>query len=116
MRAARYTSRYIQVVGQQLALSKCVLLSIRRAIGSEMRSWIISDEDEKWSVELDVRDLGGHVNSTQRGTRFRVGWPSVYCDQKDYCGMCSSSRFPEKLRIQRILFMHAALYTVLKLL
>ena len=31
-----------------------------------MRNWILSDEGEKWSVKLDVRDLGGHLDSTQR--------------------------------------------------
>ena len=31
-----------------------------------MRNWIISDEGEKWSVKLDVRDLGGNLDSTQR--------------------------------------------------
>ena len=45
----------------------CVLLSISRAVRVEMRSWVLSDEGHKWIVKLDVRDLGGHLDTTLRG-------------------------------------------------
>ena len=32
----------------------------------EIRNWIKSDECEKWSVKLNVLDLGGHLDSTER--------------------------------------------------
>ena len=32
-----------------------------------MRGWIVTDEGDRWSVKLDVRDLGGHLDSTFRG-------------------------------------------------
>ena len=28
-------------------------------VRSDMRGWIITDEGDRWSVKLDVRDLGG---------------------------------------------------------
>ena len=32
-----------------------------------MRKWILSDEGDKWAVKLDVRDLGGHPDTSGRG-------------------------------------------------
>ena len=29
-----------------------------------MRGWVVSDEGHRWSVKLDVRDLGGHLDTT----------------------------------------------------
>ena len=46
-----------------------------------MRDWVVTDEGDRWTVKLDVRDLGGHLDTTFRGwsstlaTRVRV----CYC-------------------------------------
>ena len=32
-----------------------------------MKSWLISDGGDPWKVELDVTDLGGHLDTTLRG-------------------------------------------------
>ena len=32
-----------------------------------MRDWIVTAEDDRWSVRLDVRDLGRHLDTTFRG-------------------------------------------------
>ena len=32
-----------------------------------MRDWLLTDEGYGWSVKLDVRDLGGHLDATFRG-------------------------------------------------
>ena len=32
-----------------------------------MKDWVLSQEGEKWTVQLDVRDLGGHLDATFRG-------------------------------------------------
>ena len=29
-----------------------------------MRNWVLSTSGDKWSVKLDVRDLGGHMDTT----------------------------------------------------
>ena len=67
LRAARFTTGYVRLVGQELAPSKCVLLSTSRAVHSDMRRWVVTDEGDRWSVKLDVRDLGEHLDSTFRG-------------------------------------------------
>ena len=67
LRAARFTTGYVRLVGQEPVLSKCVLLSTSKAVRAEMRGWVLSDEGHRWTVKLDVRDLGGHLDTTLRG-------------------------------------------------
>ena len=55
------------MVGQTPAPGKCVLLSTSRVFGDLMNAWVISDAGDRWSVKLDVRDLGGHLDTTLRG-------------------------------------------------
>ena len=65
--AARFTTGYVRLVGQEPALSKCVLLSTSREVRHSMRDWLLSQEYDQWSVKFDVRDLGGHLDTTFRG-------------------------------------------------
>ena len=67
LHAARFTTGYVRLVGQEPAPSKCVLLSTSRAVRSDMKDWVLSQEGNKWSVKFDVRDLGGHLDTTFRG-------------------------------------------------
>ena len=46
----------VWLVGQELAPRKCVLMM--RAVWSDMRRWVVTDDGDRWSVKLDVRDLG----------------------------------------------------------
>ena len=32
-----------------------------------MKGWLLSQDGDQWSVRLDVRDLGGHLDTTFRG-------------------------------------------------
>ena len=59
--AARFTTGYVRLVGQEPAPSKCVLLSTSREVRHSMKSWLLSQEGDQWSVRFDVRDLGGHL-------------------------------------------------------
>ena len=65
--AARFTTGYVRLVGQEPAPRKCVLMSSSRVVRSDMRGWVVSDEGHQWSVKLDVRDLGGHLDTTFHG-------------------------------------------------
>ena len=67
LHAARFTTGYVRLVGQEPAPSKCVLLSTSRAVRNDMKDWVLSQEGDKWSVKFDVRDLGGHLDTTFRG-------------------------------------------------
>ena len=55
--AAQFTSRYIRLVGQDVAPSKCVLLSTCSKTRHAVRDWDVSGAGDRWSVRLDVRDL-----------------------------------------------------------
>ena len=57
--AARFTTGYVRLVGQEAAPSKCVLLSTSRAVRKDMKDWILSQEGDKWFFTFDVRDFGG---------------------------------------------------------
>ena len=67
LHAARFTTRYVLLVGQELAPSKCVLLSTSRDVRKSMKEWVLSQDGDKWSVRFDVRDLGGHLDTAFRG-------------------------------------------------
>ena len=79
---------------QEPAPAKCVLLSTSAAVRVEMRGWSISDEGDRWSVKLDCRDLGGHLDATFRAWRSSLALP---LDDKG------------KLRVLRTKFIPAAL-------
>ena len=42
-------SGYVGLVGQELALSKCVLVSTSRVVRKDMRGWVVSDEGDRWA-------------------------------------------------------------------
>ena len=56
-----------RLVGQEPAPSKCVLLSTSREVRRDVKELVLSLEGDKWSVKYDVRDLGGHLDTTFRG-------------------------------------------------
>ena len=66
LRAAQFTSAYVRLVGQELALPKCILVSTSTAVRKDMEGWLVSDGGDRWSVRLVVRDLGGHLDTTYR--------------------------------------------------
>ena len=111
-RAATFTSGCVRLVGQEPAPSKCVLLSTSAAVRRDMKAWVISGKGERWSVQMDIRDLGGHLDSTYRAwgrtlaarvlAVLRVVWV-VSALPLDYRG---------KLRILRTMYIPAALHGI----
>ena len=59
LHAARFTSGYVRLVGQEPAPSKCILLSTSREVRKDMKDWVLSLDGDKLSVQFDIRDLGG---------------------------------------------------------
>ena len=47
---------------------RSVVWSRRQPLASvDMKDWVLSQEGDQWSVRFDVRDLGGHLDTTFRG-------------------------------------------------
>ena len=65
--AARFTTRYVRLVGQEPAPGKCVLLSTSGEVRKDMKDWVLSQDGDRWTVRFDDRDLGGHLDTTFRG-------------------------------------------------
>ena len=69
--AARFTTCYVRMVGQEPAPRKCVLLSTSGEVRKDLKDRVLSQDGDRWSVKFDVRDLGGRLDTT-----FRV-WSST---------------------------------------
>ena len=41
-------------------------MSTSAAVRKDMKGWLIPDDGDRWSVKLDVRDLGQHLDVTCR--------------------------------------------------
>ena len=67
LRAAGFTTGDFRLVGQELAPCKCLFFSTSKAVRKVVKDWVLSQEGDKWSVKFDVRDLGGHLDTTSRG-------------------------------------------------
>ena len=77
-----------------------------------MRGWVLSEEGDKWTVKLDVRDLGGHLGTTARewsstlSTRVRLvisRLDLVFALPLDFYG---------RIRVVRAMFLLGALHGV----
>ena len=55
---------FAQSVGQDVSPAKCVLLSTSKSVRKAMKLWDVSGNGRFWKVQLDVRDLGGHLDFT----------------------------------------------------
>ena len=64
--SARFTGQYVRSVGQDVSPGKCVLLGTSKSVRKAMKLWVVSGGGGFWKVQLDVRDLGGHLDFTLR--------------------------------------------------
>ena len=64
--SARLIAQYVRSVGQDVSAGKYVLLSTFRSVRKAMKLWDVSGSGGFWKVQLDVRDLGGHLDFTLR--------------------------------------------------
>ena len=64
--SASFTARYVRSVGQDVSPGKCVLLGTSKSVRKAMKLWDISGDGGFWKVQMDVRDLGGHLDFTFR--------------------------------------------------
>ena len=112
LRAARITSGYVRLVGQEPAPSKCVLLSTSAAVRRDMKAWVISGEGERWSVKLDIRDLGGHLDSTYRAWGRTLAARVLAVPRVVWMVSALPLDYRGKLRILRTMYIPAALHGI----
>ena len=53
-------------MGQDVSPGKCVLLSTSKSVRKAKKLWDVAGDGGFWKVQLDVRDLGGHLDFTLR--------------------------------------------------
>ena len=80
-------------VRQEPAPSKCVLMSTSRVVRKDMKDWVLSEDGDKWSVNVDVRDLCEHLDTSFRGwsSTLAARGSSSHFSFGSY--LCLSSRF-----------------------
>ena len=110
--AARFTTGYVRLVGQEPAPSMCVLMSTSRAVRSDMRGWVVSDEGHRWSVKLDVRDLGGHLDTTFHGWSSTLASRVRLVISRLVLVFALPLDFHRRLRVLRSMFIPGALHSV----
>ena len=104
LNAARFTTGYVRLVGQEPAPSKCVFLSTSRKVRKDMKEWVLSLEGDKWSVRLDVRDLGGHLDTTFARVRLVISrLVLIVALPLDFHG---------RIRVDRSMYLPAALHGI----
>ena len=112
LRAARFTTQYVRLVGQEPAPSKCVLLSTSRDVRKEMRDWVLSQEGDQWSVKFDVRDLGGHLDTTFRGWSSTLAGRVRMVISRLVLVFALPLDFYGRVRVVRSMFLPAALHGI----
>ena len=112
LETARFTSTYIRLVGQAPAPSKCILLSTSAVVRGLMRDWVLSDAGDKWSVKLDTRDLGGHLDTTFRRRNTTLAGRVLGLLASILVVMALPLDFAGKLRILRTKLLPGALHAI----
>ena len=112
LHAARFTTQYVRLVGQEPAPSKCVLLSTSREVRKGMKSWVLSQEGDQWSVKFDVRDLGGHLDTTFRGWSSTLAGRVRLVIARLVLIFALPLDFHGRVRIVRSMFIPAALHGI----
>ena len=112
LHAARFTTQYVRLVGQEPAPRKCVLLSTSREVRKDMKDWVLSLEGDKWSVKFDVRDLGGHLDTTFRGWSSTLAARVRLVIARLVLIFALPLDFHGRVRIVRSMFIRAALHGI----
>ena len=75
-----------------------------------MKCWVVSDAGDKWSVRLDVRDLGGHLDSTFRARAVTLGSRMAAAILRVRAVAVLPLEFVGRLRILRTMHLPGALH------
>ena len=108
--AARFTAGCVRLVGQESVPSKCVLGSTSRIVRKDKRVWVVTDDGDGWTVKLDVRDLGGHLDTTFRGWSATLASRVRLVIARLVLSFLLPLDFPGRLRVIRSMFIPGALH------
>ena len=112
LRAARFTAGFLRLVGQEPAPCECVLMGTSRAVRSDMRGWVVADEGDRWSLKLDVQDLGCHLDTTFRGWSATLAERVRLVISRLVLVFVLPLHFHGRLRVIRTMFVPGALHGV----
>ena len=116
LRAARFTTGYVRLVGQEPALSKCVLLCVlfrtSRNVRKDMKDWVLSQEGDKSSFKFDVQDLGGHLDTTFRGWSSTLAARVLLVISRLVLIFALLLDFHGRIRVVRSMYLLAALHGI----
>ena len=112
LNAARFSTGYVWLVGQEPAPRKCVLTSTSREVRKYMKEWVLSQEEDKWSVRFDVRDLGGHLETTFRGWSSTLAVRVRLVISRLVLIVALPLDFHGRVRVARSMFLPAALHGI----
>ena len=112
LEAARFTNTFFRLVGQAPAPSKCILLSTSALVRGHMKEWVLSDAGDKWSVKLDTRGLGGHLDTTYRRRSTTLAGQVLGLLAAFLVVMALPLDFAGKLRVLRTKFLSGALRAI----
>ena len=81
-------------------------------VGEDMRDWFISGDDHWWTIKLDARDLGGHLDATNGARNATLARRAVGVLDKVPAVGALPPGVGVKLRILRAMHTPAALHGV----
>ena len=56
----------LSLLDKRLPPRNVCLLVHSKMVRDSMKGWVIGDGGHRWTIQLDVRDLGGHLDATKR--------------------------------------------------
>ena len=77
-----------------------------------MKGWILSESGDRWSVKLDTRDLGGHLDTTFRRRNNTLAGRVLRLLAAVLVVMALPLGFAGKLRVLRTKFLLGALHAI----
>ena len=89
-----------------------MLISNSKKVGEDMRDWFISGDGHRWTIKLDGRDFGGHLDATFWARNAALARRAVGVLDKVPAVGALPLWFSGKLRILRAMHTPAALHVV----
>ena len=104
LHAARFTTGYVRLVGQEPAPCKCVLISTSKMVRNDMRDWVLSQEGDRRSLHWMYEILGS--------SWYHFSWLVCYSCCSGWAGDREFVGFSWEVRVVRAMFIPGALHCI----